>query len=51
MYNRSYRSSGWQKLASSVRYYRNKGLFQDIEAGIATFGFILLVIVGGALFC
>lgn len=49
--SRTYRANIWQRFVNEMRYARKHEVFNDIAAGIATFGLIFVLVVGAALFC
>ena len=48
---RTYKVTIWQRIVNDMRYAYKHEVFNDISAGIATFGLIFILIIGAALFC
>ena len=49
--SRTYRATAWQRFVNEMRYAHKHEVFNDIAAGIATFGLIFILVIGAALFC
>lgn len=49
--SRTYKANTWQRFVNEMRYAHKHEVFNDIAAGIATFGLIFILVVGTALFC